>query len=122
MAVPQLSVATSSTTPTPVKQQFSPSTMSTNHYGSPHHDHLEESHPLLQKLDSVPAIRQARLWSKAHLQHLRPWSDFMDRHRISKPASLQEAVNRINHNVLQFKVNYAVVALGLVVYIMYLDG
>ncbi|KAL6618349.1 prenylated rab acceptor PRA1 [Neocallimastix californiae] len=49
---------------------------------------------------------------------LKPWSDFFDRTRISKPKDLSEATKRISHNLVYFQANYIIIVLILLVYIM----
>jgi hypothetical protein len=73
---------------------------------------------LLGKLQEYPVVQELLLFSRAHLQHVRPWSDFFDRNRISRPAHMNAAIARISHNVQQFRANYMMIALVLVIYIL----
>eukprot|EP00833_Pecoramyces_ruminatium_P005648 jgi/Orpsp1_1/1179680/evm.model.c7180000070313.1 len=49
---------------------------------------------------------------------IKPWSDFFDRTRISKPKDVSDATKRISHNLVYFQANYLVIVLILLIYIM----
>ncbi|MCJ1350761.1 MAG: hypothetical protein MMC33_000742 [Icmadophila ericetorum] len=48
--------------------------------------------------------------------NLKPFSEFLDFRRLSKPASFAEVQSRLNYNLSYFSSNYFVVALMLTVY------
>ena len=49
---------------------------------------------------------------------VRPWAEFLNVRKISKPKSSGEAVSRVLGNLARFQSNYLFVFLGLVVYCM----
>ena len=49
---------------------------------------------------------------------VRPWSEFLSIHRISKPKSSGDAIKRLFGNISRFQSNYLFVFLGLVLYCM----
>lgn len=60
--------------------------------------------------DQYPIVQSTKLWLKQQYHQSKPWSEFMDRTRISRPQSLGEFMNRVNHNLVHFKVNYSLIA------------
>lgn len=49
---------------------------------------------------------------------LKPWSDFFDWRRISKPKDVTDLTKRISHNLVYFQANYVIVVIVLLIYIM----
>ena len=49
---------------------------------------------------------------------IKPWSDFFDKNRLSKPKDLSDITKKISHNLVYFQANYLVIVLILLVYIM----
>lgn len=53
---------------------------------------------------------------ETRLSTVRPLSEFVDHHRISRPRDTNEAVQRITYNTRHFSGNYAVLIGVLAVY------
>ena len=91
------------------------------------------------QLFELPVAQQTRVYYMAHLifvtpmllnstyhmtppqeRHagVRPWSEFLSIHRISKPKSSGDAIKRLFGNISRFQSNYLFVFLGLVLYCM----
>ncbi|KAF2157204.1 prenylated rab acceptor PRA1 [Myriangium duriaei CBS 260.36] len=51
-----------------------------------------------------------------HFSSLKPFSDFFDIKRMSRPSSLLEAQGRLNYNLSYFSSNYAIVFIILSIY------
>ncbi|ORX76168.1 PRA1-domain-containing protein [Anaeromyces robustus] len=67
--------------------------------------------PLLSN-DTIRQIREKRF------SMIKPWSDFFDKNRISRPKDFSDITKRVSHNVVYFQANYLVIVLILLVYIM----
>ncbi|EIM81141.1 prenylated rab acceptor PRA1 [Stereum hirsutum FP-91666 SS1] len=64
----------------------------------------------LRVVDGLKSFRETRLSA------LRPPNEFFDHNRVSRPADLNQAVQRISYNTRYFSGNYGVVAAILAVY------
>lgn len=53
---------------------------------------------------------------KERLSTIRPLSEFFDHQRISRPADLNEATQRITYNTRHFSGNYLIIIMILAVY------
>lgn len=64
--------------------------------------------------DRIASMRSGSLASR--FSNLRPFSEFFDFKRLSKPANFAEAQSRVNYNIGYFSSNYAVVFVTLCIY------
>lgn len=71
-----------------------------------------------QYLDSLPLVQQAKVQWKTYSGQVRPWNDFIDPQRVSRPTNAQQALLRIQHNTNHFLVNYVLIALGLLAIVL----
>jgi len=67
--------------------------------------------PLLSN-ETFRQIREQRF------ANIKPWSDFFDWRRVSKPKDVSDVTKRISHNLVYFQANYIIVVLVLLIYIM----
>ncbi|XP_069796189.1 prenylated Rab acceptor protein 1 isoform X1 [Narcine bancroftii] len=58
----------------------------------------------------------AREWIERRHLTIRPWANFVDQKRFSRPQNLGEMCKRLVHNIEYFQSNYIFVFLGLIVY------
>ncbi|XP_072912144.1 prenylated Rab acceptor protein 1 [Hemitrygon akajei] len=58
----------------------------------------------------------AKEWIERRRLSIRPWANFVDQKRFSKPKNLGEMCKRLVKNVEYFQSNYVFVFLGLIVY------
>jgi uncharacterized membrane protein len=63
-------------------------------------------------------VQNVKVHWKTHSGNMKPWSDFFDFRRFSRPQSGQHAVDRIQHNLHYFYVNYALVAAVFLVIVL----
>lgn len=52
------------------------------------------------------------------LKAMRPWRDFFDRTRFQKPLGLKDVQRRMNHNLVYYQRNYAVIVAILCLYML----
>lgn len=60
-------------------------------------------------------------WKRSFTENLRPWRQFFDAQKLSKPSAVQgtdlrSAQGRLNHNVVYFRANYMIVTGCLAAY------
>jgi hypothetical protein len=71
---------------------------------------------------NVPLLSNAnetfRQIKEKRFSMIKPWSDFFDKNRLSKPKDLSDITKKISHNLVYFQANYLVIVLILLVYIM----
>jgi hypothetical protein len=88
-------------------QQTSSSNVNENDNGS----FIGINVPLLSN-ETFRQIREKRF------SMFKPWSDFFDRNRISKPKDFSDITKRVSHNIVYFQANYLIIVLVLLIYIM----
>ncbi|KAF8518788.1 prenylated rab acceptor PRA1 [Gautieria morchelliformis] len=65
-------------------------------------------------LTSAP--ERLKSFRETRLSALRPFTEFFDHHRISRPADMNQATSRISYNTRYFSGNYGLVVAILAVY------
>lgn len=63
-------------------------------------------------------INAGREWINSKRATIKPWSEFVNIQKMSRPKSGTDATKRIIHNVYYFQSNYIFVTLALVAYSM----
>ncbi|KAG8439623.1 hypothetical protein GDO86_005706 [Hymenochirus boettgeri] len=58
----------------------------------------------------------AKDWINRRRSHIRPWSNFVDQRRFSRPPNFGELCKRVTGNVEHFQSNYIFIFLGLILY------
>jgi len=72
-----------------------------------------------KKMGSVslpPQVLQLKEWALAKKDSLRPWQEFGNYHRLSKPGNAGIVTKRLSHNVMYYYTNYVFISALLVVY------
>ncbi|KAG0142323.1 hypothetical protein CROQUDRAFT_662693 [Cronartium quercuum f. sp. fusiforme G11] len=69
---------------------------------------------VLTVMQSVPQYISS--FREQRLSSIRPFSEFIDYQRISRPRDLNEATSRITYNTRHFSGNYALIVAALAVY------
>ncbi|ESK96569.1 prenylated rab acceptor 1 [Moniliophthora roreri MCA 2997] len=65
---------------------------------------------LMRVTDTIKSFRETRLSA------LRPPTEFFDFHRVSRPADLNQATQRITYNTRYFSGNYVLIIAALAIY------
>ncbi|KAI0081331.1 prenylated rab acceptor PRA1 [Panus rudis PR-1116 ss-1] len=65
---------------------------------------------VMRVTDTLKSFRETRLSA------LRPPSEFFDHHRLSRPADMNQATQRISYNARYFSGNYGLIMAALAVY------
>ena len=63
-------------------------------------------------------IRAGREWINTKRATVKPWSEFVNVQKMSRPKNGAEATKRLIHNIYYFQSNYIFVSLALVAYSM----
>ena len=63
-------------------------------------------------------IKAGREWINNKRASVKPWAEFVNIQKLSRPKNGTEATKRIIHNVYYFQSNYIFVSLALVAYSM----
>lgn len=63
-------------------------------------------------------IQVGRDWIQSRHAVVRPWSEFLNIKKVSKPKNVADVLRRMVSNVQRFQSNYLFVFLGLVIYCM----
>ncbi|WFD36557.1 RNA-directed DNA polymerase [Malassezia cuniculi] len=71
---------------------------------------------LTQRTSSLTVPERFRSLRETRLASVRPMSEFLDYHRVSRPRDTNEAIQRITYNTRHFATNYTIVILVLSVY------
>lgn len=58
----------------------------------------------------------AKDWFDRRRAHIRPWNNFVDQRRFSRPQNFGELCKRVTRNVEHFQSNYIFIFLGLILY------
>lgn len=61
-------------------------------------------------------LQAGKEWIQGKHSGVRPWAEFLNVKRVSKPQSAADVTKRLVHNVTRFQSNYLFVFLGLVLY------
>ena len=61
-------------------------------------------------------IQLLKQWFNEKRSHLKPWNEFLNHKRLSKPAHVGQATSRIVANVKVYQANYVFVCCLLAVY------
>jgi len=63
-------------------------------------------------------LQAGKEWINKKRASVKPWSEFVNLQKFSKPKGGGEATKRIIHNIYHFQSNYIFVSLALVAYCM----
>jgi PRA1 family protein 1 len=85
---------------------------------SPYPETAPNGRDMSSLLDRVPLIQNVKVQWKTYSGQVRPWSDFLDYKRVSRPKSTQEAVARVQHNTNHYLFNYVIIALCMLVVVL----
>lgn len=66
----------------------------------------------------IEKIKAGREWINSKRATVKPWGEFVNFQKMSRPKSGAEATKRIVHNIYYFQSNYIFVSLALVAYSM----
>lgn len=66
----------------------------------------------------IEKIQAGREWINSKRATVKPWSEFVNLQKMSRPKNGTEATKRILHNVYYFQSNYIFISLALVAYSM----
>ncbi|CAH2318827.1 prenylated Rab acceptor 1 [Pelobates cultripes] len=58
----------------------------------------------------------AKDWFDRRRAHIRPWSNFVDQRRFSRPGNFGDLCKRVTRNVEHFQSNYIFIFMGLIMY------
>lgn len=58
----------------------------------------------------------AKDWFDRRRTHIRPWSNFVDQRRFTRPMNFGDLCKRVTRNVEHFQSNYVFIFLGLILY------
>ncbi|NP_001084542.1 Rab acceptor 1 (prenylated) S homeolog [Xenopus laevis] len=58
----------------------------------------------------------AKDWIKGRRAQIRPWKNFVDQRRFSRPPNFGEVCKRMTRNIEHFQSNYMFISLGLILY------
>lgn len=72
----------------------------------------------LQSSGFLGKIQVGRDWIQSKHAVVRPWSEFLNIKKVSKPNNVADVLRRMVSNVQRFQSNYLFVFLGLVIYCM----
>ncbi|KAF9181072.1 hypothetical protein BGZ51_005676 [Haplosporangium sp. Z 767] len=72
--------------------------------------------PPINESPATLGLGYIKKFRKEHLSSLRPFSEFFDTNRFSKPDGLACVTSRFNYNLSHFRGNYTVVFLGITAY------
>lgn len=61
-------------------------------------------------------LKASRDWVQGKHASVRPWAEFLDLRRVSRPQGMGDATKRLISNIHRFQSNYVFVFLGLVLY------
>jgi hypothetical protein len=79
---------------------------------------IEMSTLLTTSVAPTSYFGKIKLWLGEKRSKIRPWSEFLDVKRFSKPKTSSEMTSRITKNVEMYQANYVFIFLGLVTYCM----
>ena len=67
---------------------------------------------------SFSSLSRLRSWFVEKRSKIRPWSEFLDVNRFSKPKTSSEIYTRFTKNVELYQANYVFIFVGLALYCM----
>ena len=77
-----------------------------------------EMSTLATSVASSSYFAKIKSWVGEKRSKIRPWSEFLDVKRLSKPKTSSEVTSRIKQNVEEYQANYVFIFLGLAAYCM----
>lgn len=69
--------------------------------------------PSASTSSSISFVSRARQTTESLIATCRPWKELLDPSTISRPLGYAEALSRLRYNINYFRMNYALVMLGL---------